>query len=294
MKYCVELSSICKSFNKVKVINDISLEIPEGKIIGFIGPNGSGKSTLINIICGLISIDGGSGSCMGFDISLEQAKIKSSIGYMTQNFTLWESLTVIENLKFIGTIRGVSDVDNKVELLMIRLGLDRFKNTLARHLSGGWKQKLSLACAIVHSPKMLFLDEPTASVDPLSRKEFWNLIYELSAQGMTILIVTHAIDEIEKCDRLFYMNKGDLLFAGSLSQLLQSHSLTTILVKGESFDEFFTEMLRVQKIQIVHRDKWLAVTGYLNIEELKVKYPDLIIETIKTPLESVLYNLSCH
>ncbi|WKX26674.1 ABC transporter ATP-binding protein [Tatumella ptyseos] len=291
MKECIILKNINKSFNNVKVINDVTLTINHGNIIGFIGPNGSGKSTIINIICGLVPIDSGYGYCMGYNIATEQSYIKRHVGYMTQYFTLWDSLTVYENLVFMGKMRSLERVEIESELLIIKLGLERFKNTLAKNLSGGWKQKLSLACAIIHRPKILFLDEPTASIDPLSRKEFWSLVFELSAEGMTIIIITHAIDEIEKCNNLVYLKNGVLKFAGNLDELFDSQNLTTFLLEGEGKLHFIEEISHDIDVQIIPRGNAITVSGKLCIEVLKKKYPNLIFSQIPTPLDALLYSL---
>ncbi|PIJ41679.1 ABC transporter ATP-binding protein [Tatumella sp. OPLPL6] len=289
---CIILNNIHKSFDNVKVINDVTLNILQGQIVGFIGPNGSGKSTMINIICGMIPSDSGQGFCMGYDISTEQAYIKKNVGYMTQYFTLWDSLTVLENLVFIGKIRNIKKVDIESEKLMLKLGLERFRDTLAKNLSGGWKQKLSLACAIIHRPKILFLDEPTASIDPLSRKEFWTLIFELAAEGMTILIVTHAIDEIEKCHHLVYLKNGELRFTGNLEELFSSQNIPTYLVEGEGLKHFNAELSCQDNLQIIPRGNSISVTGHLQCEILKIKYPNLTFSPIPTPLDALLYSLS--
>ncbi|MCL9669565.1 ABC transporter ATP-binding protein [Rosenbergiella epipactidis] len=289
---CIILNNIHKSFGDVKVINDVTLNILQGQIVGFIGPNGSGKSTMINIICGMIPSDSGQGFCMGYDISTEQAYIKKNVGYMTQYFTLWESLTVLENLVFIGKMRNVRKVDAESEKLIIRLGLERFRNTLAKNLSGGWKQKLSLACAIIHRPKILFLDEPTASIDPLARKEFWTLIFELAGEGMTILIVTHAIDEIEKCHHLVYLKNGVLQFTGNLEELFSSQNIPTYLIEGEGLEHLNAELSCKDDLQIIPRVKSISVTGYLQFETLKIKYPNITFNQIPTPLDALLYSLS--
>ncbi|SER26811.1 ABC-2 type transport system ATP-binding protein [Rosenbergiella nectarea] len=292
MEECIILNNIHKSFNNVKVINDVTLNIRQGQIVGFIGPNGSGKSTMINIICGMIPSDSGQGYCMGYNISTEQSYIKRNVGYMTQYFTLWESLTVFENLVFVGKMRNVKKVEVESEKLIVKLGLERFRNTLAKNLSGGWKQKLSLACAIIHRPKILFLDEPTASIDPLSRKEFWTLIFDLSAEGITVLIVTHAIDEIEKCNNLVYLKNGVLHFTGTLDELFTSQNLSTFLIEGEGIEYFIDEVSCNKDVQIIPRVKSISVTGHLHFEMLKKKYPNLTFSPIPTPLDALLYSLS--
>lgn len=292
MQESIILKNIYKSFNSKKVLDNVTITIPNGKIVGFIGPNGSGKSTIINIICGMIPADSGEGYCMGYNISTEQSYIKKNVGYMTQYFTLWDSLTVFENLVFIGKIRKVQDVKLEAEKIIVRLGLDRFRDTLSQHLSGGWKQKLSLACAIIHRPKILFLDEPTASIDPLARKEFWDLIFDLSAKGITILIVTHAIDEIEKCDSIVYLKSGALLFSGGLDELFSSQKLSTYLISGGNIENFRDKISLQKSIQIIPRGEYLSVTGNLDCEQLRREYPDLIFTQVPTPLDTLLYSLS--
>ncbi len=203
-----------------------------GEIYGFLGPNGSGKTTFIRMLCGLLTPDAGHGTCLGYDVRTQQAEIKRHVGYMTQRFSYYEDLSIRENLDFIARIYGVPGREAAVQRSLERLGLQGRSRQLAGQLSGGWKQRLALAACLIHSPQLLLLDEPTAGVDPKARREFWDEIHQLAAEGLTVLITTHYMDEAERCHRLAYLAYGSLLAGGTLEEVLAAAHLTTWTVAG--------------------------------------------------------------
>ncbi|HYY60570.1 MAG TPA: ABC transporter ATP-binding protein, partial [Burkholderiales bacterium] len=198
----IDVHGLNKSFGDKRVVKDFSLQARRGEIYGFLGPNGSGKTTSIRMLCGLLKPDSGSGACLGHDVIRETAAIKREVGYMTQRFSLWEDLTIRENLEFVGRMYGMRDRKQAVAATLRELGLEARQDQLAGTLSGGWKQRLSLAACMLHRPRLLLLDEPTAGVDPQARRDFWEEIHALAAKGISVLVATHYMDEAERCHRL--------------------------------------------------------------------------------------------
>ena len=233
MKYAIDVAGLNKSFGKKHVVKDFSLQVREGEIYGFLGPNGSGKTTSIRMICGLLKPDSGHGTCLGYDIK-DSASIKREVGYMTQRFSLWEDLTIRENLEFVARMYGMSDRKSAVESMLKDIGLKSREDQLAGTLSGGWKQRLALAACMLHRPKLLLLDEPTAGVDPQARRDFWEEIHALAAKGMSVLVSTHYMDEAERCHRLAYIAWGRLLATGTPDEVLHLFPLVTWEVSGPS------------------------------------------------------------
>lgn len=213
MAYSVEIHNLKKIFGTVHAVNGISFNIKKGEIFGLLGPNGSGKSTTIRMMCGVITPTEGTGTVLGFDIIKESEAIKQKIGYMSQHFSLYGDLTVNENLDFYGNIFGMSrkDIIRRKSELIEMANLRGKENALARTLSGGWKQRLALGCALIHNPEILVLDEPTAGVDPVSRREFWQMITMLAAEGVTVLVTTHYMDEATVCDRIGFIYNGEII-----------------------------------------------------------------------------------
>jgi ABC-2 type transport system ATP-binding protein len=228
----IDVTGVTKRFGDKTVVNAIDLSVRRGEIYGFLGPNGSGKTTFIRMLCGLLTPDAGSGTCLGYDVLTQQAEIKRQVGYMTQKFSYYEDLSIRENLDFIARIFAVPDRADAVERSLQRLGLANRSHQLAGQLSGGWKQRLALAACLIHSPQLLLLDEPTAGVDPKARREFWEEIHQLAADGLTVLITTHYMDEAERCHRLAYLAYGNLLARGTLTEVLAAAQLTTWSVTG--------------------------------------------------------------
>jgi len=229
----IDVSNLNKRFGTKHVVRDLSLQVSAGEIYGFLGPNGSGKTTSIRMLCGLLTPDSGSGTCLGHDVIRQTAAIKREVGYMTQRFSLWEDLTVRENLDFVGRMYGMRNRRDAVGAALDRLGLRSREHDLAGSLSGGWKQRLSLAACMLHEPRLLLLDEPTAGVDPKARREFWQEIHELAATGVTVLVSTHYMDEAERCHRLAYIAYGRLLARGTAAEIVAERALGAWTVSGE-------------------------------------------------------------
>ena len=228
----IDVHGLNKSFGKKHVVKDFSLQVRRGEIYGFLGPNGSGKTTSIRMLCGLLKPDSGSGTCLGHDVVGETAAIKREVGYMTQRFSLWEDLTIEENLDFIARMYGMRDRKAAVAAALEDLGLERRREQLAGTLSGGWKQRLALAACMLHRPQLLLLDEPTAGVDPQARRDFWEEIHALAAKGISVLVATHYMDEAERCHRLAYIAYGKLLATGTPDEVLHLYKLSTWEVSG--------------------------------------------------------------
>jgi len=228
----IDVTGVTKRFGTRTVVNRIDLSVRRGEIYGFLGPNGSGKTTFIRMLCGLLTPDGGSGTCLGHDILSQQALIKREVGYMTQRFSYYEDLSIRENLDFIARIYGIPDRAEAVGRSLERLGLQNRSGQLAGELSGGWKQRLALAACLIHKPQLLLLDEPTAGVDPKARREFWDEIHRLSSEGITILVTTHYMDEAERCHRIACLAYGNMLVRGTVSEVVASAGLVTWRVEG--------------------------------------------------------------
>jgi ABC-2 type transport system ATP-binding protein len=228
----IDVQGITKRFGGRTVVNNIPMQVQHGEIYGFLGPNGSGKTTFLRMLCGLLTPDAGSGRCLGYDIRRESREIKKNVGYMTQRFSFYEDLTLEENLDFIAKIYGVPQRKAAVNKSLERLGMSERRKQLAGELSGGWKQRLALAACLIHEPQLLLLDEPTAGVDPKARRDFWQEIHQLAAEGLTVLITTHYMDEAERCHRLAYIAYGNLLTSGSVEEVVKAAGLTTWEVTG--------------------------------------------------------------
>ena len=228
----IDVRGLNKHFGPKHVVRDLSLQVRRGEIYGFLGPNGSGKTTSIRMLCGLLTPDSGSGTCLGHDVIRETRAIKREAGYMTQRFSLWEDLTIRENLDFVARMYGMPDRRQAVDGAIDRLGLAQRQQQLAGNLSGGWKQRLSLAACMLHRPLLLLLDEPTAGVDPKARRDFWDEIHQLAAGGITVLVSTHYMDEAERCHRLAYLAEGQLLASGTATEVVAAQRLSGYDVSG--------------------------------------------------------------
>ena len=240
----IDVRGLTKRYGNRIVVDHFDMRVAKGRIYGFLGPNGSGKTTTIRMLCGLLTPDEGEGTCLGYDIRRQPQLIKRQVGYMTQKFGLYEDLSIEENLAFIGRVYEVADRDAKVAATLERLGLTSRRTQLAGALSGGWKQRLSLAACLLHEPALLLLDEPTAGVDPKARREFWDHLHELAAGGLTVLVSTHYMDEAERCHELAYISYGRLLARGSAVELIAATGLVTCEVSGPGQIEL-AKVLRV-------------------------------------------------
>jgi ABC-2 type transport system ATP-binding protein len=228
----IDVVGLTKVFGRKTVVDHLDMQVRRGEIYGFLGPNGSGKTTFIRMLCGLLRPDDGSGTCLGFDVRTQADHIKPQVGYMSQKFSLYEDLSVRENLDFIARMYGVADRAKATARTIERMRLGRFRDQLAGTLSGGWKQRLALAACMIHEPKLLLLDEPTAGVDPMARRDFWDAVHRLAGEGITALISTHYMDEAERCHRLAYIAYGHLLARGTVAEIVAGEGLATYEITG--------------------------------------------------------------
>ncbi|MEZ2331434.1 ATP-binding cassette domain-containing protein [Mesorhizobium sp. RCC_202] len=233
----IDVHGLVKRFGDKTVVDHVTMTVAEGEIVGFLGPNGSGKTTTIRIMCGLLTPDEGDGTVLGFDIRSDALKIKREVGYMTQKFSFYEDLTIGENLEFVARLYRLRPVEDYVSRTLEELGLTTRRNQLAGTLSGGWKQRLALAACIMHKPKLLLLDEPTAGVDPKARREFWDEIHRLASGGLTVLVSTHYMDEAERCHRISYISYGKMLATGTVDEVVKNAGLTTFVLQGPRLDQ---------------------------------------------------------
>ena len=228
----IDVRGLTKRYGERTVVDHVDMRVERGRIHGFLGPNGSGKTTTIRMLCGLLTPDEGSGTCLGFDIRKQARRIKREVGYMTQRFGLYDDLSIEENLDFVARVYEVPDARRKVGQTLDQLGLSSRRAQLAGALSGGWKQRLALAACLLHQPQLLLLDEPTAGVDPKARREFWDRLHELAEEGLTVLVSTHYMDEAERCHRLAYIAYGKLLAQGTAEELIARAGLSTVSISG--------------------------------------------------------------
>ncbi len=228
----IDVRGMTKRFGDRMVVDHVDLDVRAGEIFGFLGPNGSGKTTFLRMLCGLLRADEGRGTCLGHDVINESEAIKREAGYMTQRFSFWEDLSIEENLDFVARMYDVKNRRQTVRESLKQLGLTERKDQLAGHLSGGWKQRLALAACLIHKPRLLLLDEPTAGVDPKARRDFWDEIHHLAGEGLTVLVTTHYMDEAERCHRLAYISRGKLLTHGTVADVIARERLTTWAVSG--------------------------------------------------------------
>ena len=229
----IDVHGLTKRFDGRAVVRNLSMQVKRGTIYGFLGPNGSGKTTTIRMLCGLLTPDEGEGTCLGYDIRTGTDMIKRQVGYMTQHFSLYQDLSVRENLEFIGRIYGLVHPVEAAQAAIERLGLQGREDQIAGELSGGWKQRLALGACTLPSPQLLLLDEPTAGVDPKARRDFWNEIHALAAEGLTVLVSTHYMDEAERCHEIAYIAYGELMVHGTVDQVIEASHLTTYVVSTE-------------------------------------------------------------
>ena len=230
----IDVHGLTKKFDGRAVVRNLSMQVKRGTIYGFLGPNGSGKTTTIRMLCGLLTPDEGTGTCLGYDIRTETDKIKRQVGYMTQHFSLYQDLSVRENLEFIGADLRHRPAVAAARAAIERLGFTGREGQIAGELSGGWKQRLALGACTLPSPQLLLLDEPTAGVDPKARREFWNEIHALAADGLTVLVSTHYMDEAERCHEIAYIAFGELLAHGTVDEVISASNLTTYVVSASA------------------------------------------------------------
>jgi ABC-2 type transport system ATP-binding protein len=246
----IDVRGMTKRFGDRTVVDHIDLQVRTGEIFGFLGPNGSGKTTFIRMLCGLLRADAGSGTCLGLDVINESESIKRQVGYMTQKFSFWEDLSIAENLDFVARMYDVPNRRDAVNMSIERLGLAGRQRQLAGQLSGGWKQRLALAACLIHKPRLLLLDEPTAGVDPKARRDFWDQIHQLAGEGLTFLITTHYMDEAERCHRLAYISYGKLLTHGTVEEVVDHVNLSTWSVAGPDLNSLSTKLRTLSAVKL--------------------------------------------
>ena len=294
--FAIDVCGVTKKFGARTVVNDIAMQVRPGEIYGFLGPNGSGKTTFLRMLCGLLKADAGSGHCLGYDFRRESAEIKKRVGYMTQKFSFYEDLTIEENLGFIARLYGMPQRKVAVQKSLERLGMIERRTQLAGTLSGGWKQRLALAACLIHEPQLLLLDEPTAGVDPKARRDFWEEIHQLAAEGLTFLITTHYMDEAARCHRLAYIAYGNLLVSGTVAEVVQAGGLTTWEVTGENLSALAGQLRgRPGVEQVVAFGTTLHVSGR-DAEKLRAAIAPFVVgtrrwEQIESGLEDVFISL---
>jgi len=247
------VEGLTKRFGDFTAVDHLDMTVPKGVIYGFLGPNGSGKTTSIRMMCGLLTADEGRGDALGHDILAEGQAIKKRVGYMTQQFSLYRELTVRENLEFVARMHGVRPVAARVDEIMQEYGLAERARQQAGHLSGGWKQRLALAASMVHEPALLLLDEPTAGVDPAARRHFWERIHDMTANGITVLVSTHYMDEAIQCDHICFIHRGRKLIDAPAADIPGQSGLATWRVKGEALDDLARELRRLDAVEQVAR-----------------------------------------
>jgi ABC-2 type transport system ATP-binding protein len=289
----IDVRGLVKSFGGRTVVDHVTMQVETGEIVGFLGPNGSGKTTTIRLMCGLLTPDAGEGEVLGYDIRSESLKIKREVGYMTQRFSLYEDLTIAENLDFVARLYELKPRKAHVDRTLDELGLTSRRDQLSGTLSGGWKQRLALAACIMHKPKLLLLDEPTAGVDPKARREFWDEIHRLAAGGLTVLVSTHYMDEAERCHRISYIAYGRMLATGTVDEVVRDAGLTTFIVRGPGLGAIAEELAHTPGVdQVAPFGNTLHVVGAdAKLLEQAVKplanRPGLTVEPGETSLEDV-------
>lgn len=295
--FAIDTKGLTKVFDNKMVVDHISLQVKKGSVFGFLGSNGSGKTTMIRMICGLLTPTEGSGSCLGYDIIKDSTNIKKHIGYMPQKFSLYNGLTVYENLQFFADIYQLQNPKKAIDHIIDDLTLQPYQHINAGNLSGGWKQRLTLACCLVHQPNLLFLDEPTAGIDPKARKDFWNYLHKIALRdGTTVLVTTHYMDEAEKCSDLAYINLGKLLYSGPTKDLVSFSKVKTYVVATDKESLYRLN----ESISNAHSDLLVAVVNNeLRVSSAKIKtltqfikdHPSYITTEVSPSFEEVFIGL---
>jgi ABC-2 type transport system ATP-binding protein len=293
-KYAIEVEGLNKSFNGRPAVKNLTLRVREGEIFGFLGPNGSGKTTTIRMLCGLMIPDSGKGQCLGHDILKDTVEIKQLVGYVPQIFSLYQDLTVRENLDFVARIYCQDNFKKRVNDIMAELELDQYKNILSGRLSGGWKQRLSLAAALIHDPKLLLLDEPTAGVDPKARREFWNYISYLTTKGISALVSTHYMDEAERCHHLAYIIYGHLVAEGTIQDIIKQAKLITWSCMGEGLSVMAEQLQKQSKnLQVVvwGNEVRISSTNADILKQATANFSQFAWKETNTSLEEIFIHL---
>ncbi|MBR7801380.1 ABC transporter ATP-binding protein [Undibacterium fentianense] len=269
----IDVNGLSKSYGGRAVVDQVDIQVEQGRICGFLGPNGSGKTTTIRMLCGLLTPDAGSGTCLGLDIFKDAASIKRQVGYMTQKFGLYEDLSIRQNLDFVARLFELPHRKDAVDASLERLGLTARASQLAGALSGGWKQRLALAACLIHTPRLLLLDEPTAGVDPKARRDFWDQIHQLATEGITVLVSTHYMDEAERCHELVYIAYGKILARGTEAQIIDHSQLKVWTVEGDDLGKIL-EPLK-------HSEGVLSVAAFGNAVHVAGLDQDLVMAALE-------------
>lgn len=302
-EYAVTVENLEKRFGTFQAVDKVSFQVKRGEIFGFLGPNGAGKSTTIRMLCGIVTPTAGKASVLGFDVFNDAEKIKANIGYMSQKFSLYEDLTVEENIDFYSGIYQVPQAVKmeRKEWVIAMSGLEEHRNSLTSVLAAGWRQRLALGCALLHNPSVIFLDEPTSGVDPISRRNFWSLIHELAGKGVTVFVTTHYMDEAEYCDRLAMIYRGELVAMGTPEEMKSRYMPTDIL--GLECPEPFVVLQKINEIREVKEAALFGRGLHLSVQEAKKAIPIIAdflkgcklsytrLEQIKPSLEDVFVSI---
>lgn len=302
-EYAVTVENLEKRFGTFQAVDKVSFQVKRGEIFGFLGPNGAGKSTTIRMLCCIVTPTAGKASVLGFDVFNDAEKIKANIGYMSQKFSLYEDLTVEENIDFYSGIYQVPQAVKmeRKEWVIAMSGLEEHRNSLTSVLAAGWRQRLALGCALLHNPSVIFLDEPTSGVDPISRRNFWSLIYELAGKGVTVFVTTHYMDEAEYCDRLAMIYRGELVAMGTPEEMKSRYMPTDIL--GLECPEPFVVLQKINEIREVKEAALFGRGLHLSVQEAKKAIPIIAdflkgsklsytrLEQIKPSLEDVFVSI---
>jgi len=297
----IRASGLTIRFGQFTAVNDVSFEVNKGEIFGFLGPNGSGKTTIIKALCGLLLPSEGTGSILGMDIRKDAAEIKRHVGYMSQKFGLYEDLTVAENIDFYSGVyglRGAQAAQRKSDVLELT-GIGPYLNRRAGQLSGGWKQRLALACAIIHSPEVVFLDEPTAGIDPVARRTLWDLLFRLSGQGVTFFVTTHYMDEAERCGRVGYIYLSNLVAIGTVAELqalpaANPAGTSRIQIAVPNASQLLDSVRHIAGVQeaTIFGSSSHALVDTQQLAALRLQLPQAHIEAIEPSLEDVFVTLT--
>jgi ABC-type multidrug transport system ATPase subunit len=288
--YVINVHDLCKNFGPRRVVDGLTLQVSQGEICGFLGANGSGKTTTIRMLCGLLAPDSGEGTCLGLDIRQDAVLIRRQTGYMTQKFSYYEDLTVMENLELVAGVYEMPDGDAAVRDIVARMDLGQYADQLAGHLSGGWKQRLALAACVLHRPRLLLLDEPTAGVDAKARREFWDLIHDMAGEGLTVLVSTHYMDEAERCNRIVYLADGHIVVQGSADDVARHSGLIVYETAGEGIDDAARQIRRtagVEAAAVFGHALRIAGTERLLLERAINSFPNLVWHEVEPRLEDV-------
>ncbi len=288
--FVIDVRDLRKSFGARRVVDGLTLQVAAGEICGFLGANGSGKTTTIRLLCGLLTPDAGEGTCLGYDLRRESAEIRQHIGYMTQKFSFYEDLTVAENLELVAGIYEIPRPAAAIDGIIEQLHLGPYREQLVGELSGGWKQRLALAACVLHRPALLLLDEPTAGVDAKARREFWDLIHDMAADGLTVLASTHYMDEAERCKRVVYLAMGRIVVQGDAREVARKSGLVTYEATGAGVDEIARRMRRMAGVEaaaVFGRALHVAGMERGALEAAIRQFPDLQWREVEPRLEDV-------